>query len=600
MGSLRIEKKDNEDYYVIDADFETKLMIERLIPSNISFLAKIGDDYQSDVGVRVHPENTKILRMIMSEYPLEIKTEKWKANQDEISKKLERAKLVSKLELKMPDSGHFVGELRDFQKEGLDFLLKLDGKGMITDEMGLGKTVQTIAYISHNARDLPVIIVAPLVTLVNWKRELEKFLRVDFVDFGSQKRLDSKYKGHIPIINMIRDGQPKALPFTDITLVNYELVRPRLKDLINLEAKTIVFDEIHSLRNDSTGKYGACRELGLSKSVKHRIGLSGTPIYNKGVEMYNICEMIQPGLLGERSEYIRRYCNYYGGTKEDAKESLYKILRESVMIRRKKMDVLKDLKDKVKMKQPIQVDTELYENKMSELMEEIQEAKDRLAGMTIEDEKKEGLFSLNKTIQSMTTSERQIAGLAKAPYVIEYIRTLLEDYEEEKFVVFCHHIAVHEMIYKGLYRFNPVQIIGGQSDKERQYAIDSFQDEKGRNRVIICGIRAGSVGINLTNASYVIFAELDWSPSVHLQAEDRLHRIGQENIVFSHYLVGEGTFDEFISQKLLDKSVIINDILGDKMEVLDNKKALEYLESRFTISKMNKNNKILTDLTKTI
>ena len=174
---------------------------------------------------------------------------------------------------------------------------------------------------------------------------------------------------------------------------------------------------------------------------------------------------------------------------------------------------------------------------------------------------------------------------------MEYIKELMDI--DEKIVVFVHHIAVHEILIRGLSEFYPLQIIGGQKDTQRQHAIDKFQNDK-NYKLIICGIRAGNVGINLTAASYVIFGELDWSPSVHKQAEDRLHRIGQKKPVFAHYLIGNNTMDETISGKLTDKALEIDAVLGDKIEKLDNEKSTKILEQIHNRIKSKSKSKIRT------
>ena len=140
---------------------------------------------------------------------------------------------------------------------------------------------------------------------------------------------------------------------------------------------------------------------------------------------------------------------------------------------------------------------------------------------------------------------------------------------EESVVVFCHHVAIHNLLHHSLAEYNPASIIGGQTDVVRQREIDRFQ--KGQTKLMIAGLRAGNVGINLTNAKYVIFAELDWSPAIHRQAEDRLHRIGQKNTVFAYYLVGKGTLDEHVSEILVDKSYEIDTILDKQGESFENK-----------------------------
>ena len=143
----------------------------------------------------------------------------------------------------------------------------------------------------------------------------------------------------------------------------------------------------------------------------------------------------------------------------------------------------------------------------------------------LEEEQKdaESAFDKSASYQRAIQSERQAAGIAKLPHVINFVTNIMEI--EESVVVFCHHKSIHSLLHQNLSDFNPVSIIGGQSDKVRQEQIDKFQ--RGESKLMIAGLRAGNVGINLNRARYVIFAELDWSPAIHRQAEDRLHRIGQ-------------------------------------------------------------------------
>ena len=164
-------------------------------------------------------------------------------------------------------------------------------------------------------------------------------------------------------------------------------------------------------------------------------------------------------------------------------------------------------------------------------------------------------------------SERQAAGLAKLKHVTNFVNDIMEI--EESVVVFCHHRAIHDLLHQHLAKYNPASIIGGQSDKKRDNEITRFQN--GETKLMIAGLRAGNVGINLTKASYVIFAELDWSPAIHRQAEDRLHRIGQKNTVFAYYLVGNGTLDEHVVDILTDKTFEIDSILDAKTESFENK-----------------------------
>lgn len=470
-----------------------------------------------------------------------------------------------------------------------------DGLYITDDYIVTHNTVETLAYLATQPDAFPAVIVAPLVTLTNWKREIEKFLRLDH-SVNTQQKLDGIEKS-IPVVEIIREGKLSTLKPADFYVINYDLMTKRFPNLAEINPRTAVFDECHALRNSSTKRYEACNAMAYLPSVRYRLGLSGTPLYNRGFEMFSIIEVLKAGLLGDAGEFYRRYCDRWnsGMTKEEAKSGLSEFLKKSIMLRRKKAEVLPDLPDKIKMKQTIDIDREKYHSELKKLYKEIDLIRAQmLSGSLTEDSKKEGLFAVNKKIREMTLAERQIAGIAKAPFVVKYLLEMFEDYEDEKFVVFCHHLTVHKILLDGLWKFNPVQVIGGQSDKERQAAIDSFQNDK-KTRVIICGLRAGSLGINLTSAAYVIFAELDWSPSIHAQAEDRLHRIGQKQKVFAHYLEGAGTFDEILSQILMRKTLVISDVMGEKMEKLNNKQALQYLEDKFKISESTKLSKILQD-----
>ena len=221
-------------------------------------------------------------------------------------------------------------------------------------------------------------------------------------------------------------------------------------------------------------------------------------------------------------------------------------------MRRKKSDVLKELKDKVRYKEIIAADTEYYMDELGRICRDLEEEQ---RAATSE-------FSKSNSYLKAIRSERQVAGMAKVPHVINFVKNIIDI--EESVVVFCHHRVIHRMLHESLQEFAPVSIIGGQPDDVRQEQIERFQN--GRSKLMIAGIRAGSMGINLTKARYVVFAELDWSPAIHRQAEDRLHRIGQENTVFAYYLIGSGTLDEHVADVLVGKTYEIDEILDDTSE----------------------------------
>ena len=430
-------------------------MISRLVPE-----AWYGENID-EVIIPDSIESVKQIKLIMDRYPLEI-----------LSKSAWQRKIVKtytpkptlppiKYNLNRAKAGEqFRGKLLNFQKEGLDFLLKSSGNALLADEMGLGKTVQTLSYVATEKQTFPVLVVAPLVTLNNWEREISKFMK-------KKSRNGRIIESESSTSTIIRTGKSKELPVTDFYIINYELLYKRLSDLSKLNIRTIVCDEVHNLRSKTTQKYKAVKKLAALPSLSYRIGLSGTPIFNRGSEIWPIVDILRPGLLGSFKEFCEYFCYVNEKGKaivlENKRASLRNELQKHVMLRRKKSDVLKELKDKVRYKEVIDADTDYYFNELGKIWTKLEaEQKDA-----------ETAFDKSASYQRAIQSERQIAGVAKLPHVINFVKNIMEI--EESVVVFCHHKVIHKLLHESLEEFSPVSIIGGQTDKTRQEQIDKFQ-----------------------------------------------------------------------------------------------------------------------------
>ena len=507
----------------------------------------------NEVIVPDNEKNVKQISLILERYPLEILSKSvWqrKLRNKTIKKQIEQK--PEKL-AKAVAGKQFRGKLLNFQKMGLDFLLKSSGNALLADDMGLGKTVQTLAYIASEKQSLPALIVAPLVTLTNWQREIERFMK-------KKSKNGRIVENDVPTITSIRSGKRGEISNYDFYLINYELLHKRQDDLAKLKIRTLVCDEVQHLRSKTTQKYKAVKTLASLKSMKYRVGLSGTPIYNHGSEIWPIVDILKPGLLGNFKEFCEYFC--YQDEKGKAivvpnkRDSLRYVLQRDVMLRRKKSDVLKELKDKVRYKETIDADETYYKNELNKIWSKLEE----------EQKNAETKFNKLASYQRAIQSERQAAGVAKLHHVIDFVKNIMEI--EESVVVFCHHKNIHKLLHESLQEFKPSSIIGGQNDKIRQDNIDRFQN--GDTKLMVAGLRAGSMGINLTRAKYVIFAELDWTPAIHRQAEDRLHRIGQKNTVFAYYLIGKRTLDEHVANILVDKSYEIDAIMDESHDSYEN------------------------------
>jgi len=185
--------------------------------------------------------------------------------------------------------------------------------------MGLGKTVETLAYLASEKQAYPALVIAPLVTLNNWQREIAKFMK-------RKSRNGKIVENDIPSSTIIRKGRAAEIDKHDFYIINYELLYKRLDDLLKLDVKTIVCDEVQNLRSKTTKKYAAIKKLAAHESVKFRIGLSGTPIYNRGSEIWPIVDILRPGLLGNFTEF----CEYFCYVNEKGKAIVLENKRESL------------------------------------------------------------------------------------------------------------------------------------------------------------------------------------------------------------------------------------------------------------------------------
>jgi len=520
-------------------------------------------------------ENIQQLQWINDRYPMEVLSKSaWRRKILKTYGVKIKSKKIEKLSKANP-SKQFRGKLLNFQKEGLDFLLKSSGNALLADEMGLGKTVQTLAYLATEKQALPALVIAPLVTLRNWQREVGKFMK-------KKSRNGRLIENEVASSVVIRTGKSQEIGKFDFYIINYELLEKRLSDLSQLDLKTVICDEVQNLRSKTTKKYSAVKKLAALQSVKYRIGLSGTPIYNRGSEIWPIVDILRPGMLGSFKEFCEYFCYVNDKGKaivlENKRESLREELCKHVMLRRKKSDVLKELKDKVRYKEVIDSDSTYYNQELEKIWAKLRE----------EQKEAETEFDKSASFHRAIQSERQAAGVAKLPHVINFVKNIMEI--DESVVVFCHHRSIHDLLHKSLSEYNPASIIGGQSDNERQLQIDMFQE--GKTKLMIAGLRAGNVGINLTRAKYVIFAELDWSPAIHRQAEDRLHRIGQKNTVFAYYLIGNGTLDDHVAKILVDKSYEIDTVMDEVSESFENKEKAELILAQIQ-DRLNSSQKVI-------
>jgi len=536
-GTLKYEKRTNK--WVIKGDPCVCQMAKKLFP---------GCDAKRR-GTAKFSANRRVigdLNWLMLRYPLDIvNRDKWEKDIDEARNHVLKRERASKYPLIItPAKSYFKGELMEFQKEGVGFLIQ-NSRSLLADEMGLGKTVQALAYISES-RTYPVLLIVPPHLIRNWEKEIDRFLRVPESDMENDIRAEDASKAKV---HVIRGLKPYKLPEAHIYIIHYLLLRGWKNELPEMGFRTVILDEIQELRHAGTEKYSSASLL--ADSCENVIGLSGTPIYNKGGEIWNVMNILDYHCLGDWDSFTREWCYGYGNEVVINPTLLGEHLkREGLLFRRTKDAVLKELPPKRRLVQDIDSDEGVYDN---------------LIQNTIEKAKKldflEDGFEKVSLIQQISQEERQAAGIAKAPYVCAFIKALLE--AEEKVLLFAHHHSVMDIYKRELKHFKPAFITGRENEKQKDAALGSFME--GRTNICCVSLRAAS-GLNLQRATCVVFGELDWSPAVHSQAEDRAHRIGQQDSILCYYLVSSRGSDQDIQEALGLKVSQFIGIMGDEAE----------------------------------
>ncbi|MDO5022814.1 MAG: DEAD/DEAH box helicase [Eubacteriales bacterium] len=459
---------------------------------------------------------------LMQRYPLDI-AERDKARWQETLNKARQRQLELRFLHKRPDNiqakdGSFEGKLMPFQQQGATWIYHTK-RGLLADEMGLGKTVQAL-YFAAAIKLFPILIVVPSHLVLNWESEIKRFLRVD---------------GKTPDIHIIKGLKPYKLPKADIYIVHYLLLRGWKDVLPSYSFPLVIFDEIQELRHAGTEKYSAASLVALN--ADRVLGLSGTPIYNNGGEIWNVINIIDFNFLGDWESFTREWCYGYGNNIVAKPELLGEFLRrEGLMLRRTKAEVLPELPEKRRFVQQIDTDSSTYKTLMAPVIEKL---KKWYMDTDLSPQEKALLEG------NISQGQRQATGIAKAPYVAQFVRVLVEG--GEKVLLFAHHHAVMDIYKKELKSLSPVFITGRENESAKQKSIERFVS--GSSNLACISLRAAA-GLNLQRASCVVFGELDWSPAIHSQAEDRAHRIGQNDSLLCYYLVSPQGSDADIQDAL--------------------------------------------------
>jgi len=463
-----------------------------------------------------------------------------------------------------------VKDLRPYQVAGVleaNRRLAIWGSVLIGDEMGLGKTAQAcvLARIQappgrNNDWAKPVLVICPASVKEFWRREL------------------MRWGGYNP--SEIVVGPPWGKPnYARVLVVNYARISTIPKETLAKIVEEwgfgmVILDECQKIKNPSSLRSKKIRGL----KIPLRVLLSGTPILNRPAEFWSLLNWMRPSAWPNKWAYFRRYCDAqpsgFGGMDVSGNSNLRELnvrLRGSIMIRRLKEMVLKDLPAKTRQIVPVTPEgvvkrtLRTLEGLLGVSSEDFAQGPEDFQEMVLERLARVSRPGLSGP--ELATARREL-GENKVPYVIQHIGDLLETLEEDngrpgKLVVFAYHNRVLDLLKANLEDLvGEVAVIRGATPQgRRQAVVDAFQDPQGP-RIFLGQIQAAGVGITLTAAQTVVFAEPDWVPANLIQAEDRVHRLGQEGNVLIQYLVWEDSLDEYILQAMVEKMKVLEKTLN--------------------------------------
>uniref|UniRef100_A0A8K9WX58 SWI/SNF-related matrix-associated actin-dependent regulator of chromatin subfamily A-like protein 1 n=1 Tax=Oncorhynchus mykiss TaxID=8022 RepID=A0A8K9WX58_ONCMY len=401
--------------------------------------------------------------------------------------------------------------LMPFQRDGVNFAVSKDGRLLLADDMGLGKTVQAICIAAYYRKEWPLLVVAPSSVKFTWAEAFRQWL-------------PSVQPDSINVIVKGKDNLRGGL----VNIISYDLLSRMDKQQAANPFNVLIMDESHFLKNMKTARFKAA--LPLLKVAKRVILLSGTPAMSRPSELYSQILAVKPSLFPHFRDFGTRYCNArqlpwgwdYSGSSNLGELKL--MLEESLMLRRLKSEVLSQLP--AKQRKVVTVTTDGINTRTKEAL----------------------LVFFNHTAE------------AKIKAIMEYIMDMLEC-GREKFLVFAHHKLVLDFITKELGEkgIDYIRIDGSTPSSERQQLCDRFQFTD-KSCVAVLSITAANMGITLHSAALVVFAELFWNPGILIQAEDRVHRIGQTSNVDIHYLVAKGTADDYLWPMIQEKMHVLEKV----------------------------------------
>lgn len=473
-------------------------------------------------------------------------------NELSFHRKLERLLSFDSIE-EAPIPTGFKGNLRSYQRAGYNwfhFLQQYKFGGCLADDMGLGKTVQTLALLQQQKEHLKgtndaktSLLILPTSLIYNWQKEAEKFapqLRI-LLHTGSNRLKDTFGFSHF-----------------DLVITTYGIVRSDEELLRKFFFNYIVLDESQHIKNPTSKSFKAIKGL----KSKYKLALSGTPIENSVADLWSQMHFANPGLLGSYSYFQKEFVAPIEKKKDEDKATRLQAIIKPFVLRRTKDQVAKELPPKTEQTIYCEMEAEqakVYERTKSEYRNALLDNKLQNSGKGNQIMLLQGLTKLRQIANHpKMVHEDETFSSGKFETALEMLESIVA--EQHKVLIFSQFVKHLQLFREEFDRQEiPYAYLDG-STKNRADAVTTFKQQESI-QIFLISIKAGGVGLNLTEADYVFILDPWWNPAVEQQAIDRSHRIGQTKNVFIYKFISKGTVEEKIlalqtQKKALSSSLI--------------------------------------------
>lgn len=444
----------------------------------------------------------------------------------------------------------FKGELRPYQKAGYNwmrFLAEYSFGGCLADDMGLGKTVQTLALLQSQKSEGAIqtsLLIMPTSLIYNWQIEASKFtpnLKV-LIYAGTQ-----------------RDKNPERFADYDLVITSYGITRIDIEVLNSFYFNYVILDESQAIKNPDSL---IAKSVGKLKS-RHRLILTGTPLENSTMDLWSQLSFVNPGLLGAEKYFKNEFQLPIEKKQDIEKTRKLNVIIKPFILRRQKSQVAKDLPEKI--------ESVKFSEMSPEQAEKYEEVKSFYRNKILDTIETSGIKKSQLLLLQGLTKLRQIANHPKMVEEdfegdsgkLEDIRYMIESAlsEGHKILIFSQFVK-HLTIVRNYFDEKGMSYayLDG-ATKDRQGQVDAFQSNKDI-KLFLISLRAGGLGLNLTEADYVFLLDPWWNPAIEEQAVDRAHRIGQKKTVFTYKFISRDTVEEKILALQKNKLKLASDLIS--------------------------------------